>query len=230
MSSRAVLQARLVEALAVAHDVKQTYRRATRLHVACKKSYAVSSSTGTKARLLALANIYANKDEDIVALIAVLLRGATVEEARGAAGDPNQESALTDSRHAHLVIWARKASSAVPLRPLAAKAQRLVAEARVAVWVRRMNRKGVAPLAGQIVERLFEEWPDLQGMTVDLLWKSRLRRSPAISKAWVRLFSSRWGCKWQALPARCSLEPAERRRRAARLISVEQVGGQPIPT
>ena len=78
MSSRAVLQARLVEALAVAHDVKQTYRRATRLHVACKKSYAVSSSTGTKARLLALANIYANKDEDIVALIAVLLRAATI--------------------------------------------------------------------------------------------------------------------------------------------------------
>ena len=219
MSLRAQLQARLDEAVAKVRVLRTVCRTAGRYHLRNKKRKAGSSSSARKTRLLALADVYADSDEDIVGLIAVVLRAATVEEATGAVADSIHESSLADSRHVHLVIWARMASKTVPVRALAAKAQRLVAEARVAVWMRQMNRNGVAPMGQQLVRRLLQEWPAVNGATVDQAWQQRLRTSAAVHKKWIQVFTDRWGCKWQALPARGAVEGEERRRREALLIS-----------
>ena len=219
MSLRAQLQARLDEAVAKVRVLRTGCRSAGRYHMRNKKRKAGSSSSARKTRLLALADVYADSDEDIVGLIAVVLRAATVEEATGAVADSSDESSLADSRHVHLVIWARMASKTVPVRALAAKAQRLVAEARVAVWMRQMNRNGVAPMGQQLVRRLLQEWPAVSGATVDQAWQQRLRTSAAVKKKWIQVFTDRWGCKWQALPARGAVEGEERRRREALLIS-----------
>ena len=219
MSLRAQLQARLDEAVAKVRVLRTVCRKAGRLHQRKKKRKAGSSSSARKTRLLALADVYADSDEDIVGLIAVVLRAATVEEATGAVADSTHESSLAESRDVDLVSWARMASETVPVRALAATAQRLVAEARVAVWVRHMNRNGVAPIAEQLVSRLLQWWPAVSGATVDRAWQERLRTSAAVKKKWIGLFRTRWGCKWQALPARGAVEGEERRRREALLIS-----------
>ena len=219
MSALAHLQARLAAAVAEVRVIRKNCRTAGRLHLREKKVKARYCNSARTARLLALAHVFANGDEDIVGLIAVLLRGATVEEALGAVADTNHMSPLADSRHYHLTIWARMAATTAPLRTLAAKAQRLVAEARVAVWVRRMNRNGIAPMAEQIAQRLVQEWPADPGIALDSAWLQRFSTSRTVKAQWMKSFKSRWGCKWQALTARGVLDMDERRRRAAPLIS-----------
>ena len=223
MSARAQLQARLAAAVAEVRVIRKNCRTAGRLHLRQRKMKDRSSNNARTARLLALANVYANGDEDIVGLIAVLLRGATVAEATGAVADSIHVSSLADSRHYHLAIWARMAATTAPLRDLAAKAQRLVAEARVAVWVRRMNRNGVAPMAEQLVNRLFQEWPAGRGAAVDRAWQQLLRTSAGVKKKWIRSFTGRWGCRWQALTARGS---TWRNGGGGKLYPFQLVGGE----
>ena len=139
---------------------------------------------------------------------------ASVQEATASGWVRRRSSALAESRQPVAVAWARNQAHAWPVLPVTAKAQRLVAETRVALWAVRMNRRGVAPLAEQLLDKLRAEWPSETLGRVDRAWLERLSRSPSARKNWTGSFKRRWGLQWRSLPRRAFVEPEERTRRA----------------
>ena len=161
--------------------------------------------------------MYAEGHEEIPSLIAVLLRAATLDGAKAIAWDSERPSALQMSRQKNAIAFASRVARAAAVSPLAARAQRLVAEARVAIWVRRMNHRGEAHMQEHLIERLVAEWPgSTSGVVVDRAFLTRLQRNSVAKKTWTSLFRSRWAMKWQAIPTRAFLEPEVRRSRAPR--------------
>ena len=149
------------------------------------------NAPASQARLLSLVAVHAEESEDVVALVAVMMELASVQEATASGWVCRRSSALAESRQPVAVAWARNQAHAWPVLPVTAKAQRLVAETRVALWAVRMNRRGVAPLAEQLLDKLRAEWPSETLGRVDRAWLERLSRSPSARKNWTGSFKRR---------------------------------------
>ena len=215
MSSRQLLRSALADAILDVQKVRQTCVLANR---SLRRSVAARAkgrkAPASQARLLSLVAVYAEESEDVVALVAVMMGLASVQEATASGWVCRRASALAESRQPGAVAWARNQAHAWPVLPVTAKAQRLVAETRVALWAVRMNRRGVAPLAEQLLDKLRAEWPSGALGRVDRTWLERLSRSPSARKNWTGSFKRRWGLQWRSLPRRAFVEPEERTRRA----------------
>ena len=192
MDRRQALQAQLALAASKNRARRHEFRKIKAALDAQRRRPELIYATDANIKLLALAAVYAEGHEEIPSLIAVLLRAATLDEAKAIAWDSERPSALQMSRQKNAIAFASRAARAAAVSPLAARAQRVVAEARVAIWVRRMNHHGVAPMQEHLIERLVAEWPgSTSGVVVDRAFLTRLQRSSVAKKTWTSLFRSR---------------------------------------
>ena len=83
---------------------------------------------------------------------------------------------------------------------------RLVAKARVAMWLVSVNSPGVAVSTAQLVARLRVLWPPAaRGWQRDA-FLARARQWPRRRKAYAKTFRLRWGVAWRRLPSRANLD------------------------
>ena len=86
---------------------------------------------------------------------------------------------------------------------------RLVAEARLAMWLVSVNTQGVAVNTAQLVAKLRALWPPAaRGWQCDA-FLARVRQWPRRRKAYAKTFRLRWGVTWRRLPSRANLEPTD---------------------
>ena len=187
-------------------------RRAVRRTRAGVSSYQ-KQKTRRAVQLLSLIRIYSRDDEDVVGLAAAFVGGTSVEEILSSAWVACQASPWRASREPRHMQQAREEARQAPCSRDAQRAQLLVAEARTAVWVTRVNQRGVAPLAEHMAEKVLAFWPNVEGCTLDAVFQNRFRLSPARRKLRARQFRARWNLEFKALPVRSALEPDVRRRR-----------------
>ena len=214
MSARAVLRQQLEEAARVLHHERRQRRRASRRERAQHQRCLVRSKE--RSKLLATVALYCEQDATIMSLVAVLLAACTAEEAVASARVSREPSALQISRRVEVVREACISTKQVPLPHPATVAQRLCAEARVAIWVRRMNMKGVAPLAEQLSSQLSASWPNSDQLVIDNTFHKRILGSTAAREKWAWEFKARWAMQWKAMPKRPFLEFGERSKRVIR--------------
>ena len=216
MSARVVLRQQLEEAARVLHHERRQRRRASRRERAQHQRCLVRSKE--RSKLLATVALYCEQDATIMSLVAVLLAACTAEEAVASAWVSREPSALQISRRVEVVREACISIKKVPLPHLATVAQRLCAEARVAIWVRRMNMKGVAPLAEQLSNQLSASWPESDMLVIDNTFHKRILGSTVARKKWAWEFKARWAMQWKAMPKRPFLEIGERSKRVLQLL------------
>ena len=217
MDRRQALQAQLALAASKNRARRHEFRKIKAALDAQRRRPELIYATDANIKLLALAAVHAEGHEQIPSLIAVLLRLVTVAEAKAIAWVSERPSALQASRQKIAKECAFVAARAAVVSSLAARAQKLVAEARVAIWVRQMNHRGVAPMREHMINQLIAHWPgSTSGFVVDRTFLVNLQRSSMAKKRWASRFRSRWAMKYQALPTRAYLEPDVRRCRAPR--------------
>jgi hypothetical protein len=83
---------------------------------------------------------------------------------------------------------------------------RLVAEARLAMWLVTVNSQGVAVSTAQLVARLRMLWPPAARGWQCEAFLARVRQWPRRRKAYAKTFRARWGVSWRRLPSRANLD------------------------
>ena len=109
-----------------------------------------------KALLLSLVAHFSAGDDFVVRLVALLCNAVCPWQAKSSAWVAKRWSALAFSRQQEFVAQARHLAEHDPSGLSVSRAQRLAVEARVAVWVRRMTRNGVVPMACHFIRHFHE--------------------------------------------------------------------------
>ena len=108
---------------------------------------------------------------------------------------------------------AEEKMTCIAKRKAAFELGRMVAEARVMLWLFRMNTRGVAPGGQRMAMELKARWPVKAKSILSQKYLLRALRSRRVQKYVCRRFRRRWGVSWRRLCARSLMTSAEIRDR-----------------
>jgi hypothetical protein len=153
-------------------------------------------------------------------LVGVLMRGRFAGTAWQVRADVEAEGRRRAACHAQR---ARAAALIVasPGSNTVLKAAQLLAELRVAAWLRAANDRGVAPSRSKLVIELLRGWPSAADGARAHARATALRTRQGLCRHWARPFRVRWAVTWRRRPARGDLDAATVRNRVARQKAAE---------